>query len=106
MRAGVGISQASLFNEIGYEPHSELQWSIHHAQERFIIPCCGRRWGKSQSAGHWMTERLFQPDSWFWIIGPTYTLGEKEFRVVWDDLFNPKKLGLRHPKIRKGYNAR
>ncbi len=106
MQAGVGISQASLFNEIGYEPHSDLQWEIHRSQERFIIPCCGRRWGKSQSAGHWMTEKLFQPDSWFWIIGPTYTLGEKEFRVVYDDLFNPKKLGLRHPKIRKGYNAR
>ena len=50
-----------------------------------------------------MTERMFVPDSWNWIVGPTYTLGEKEFRVVFNDLF--MKMKLRHPKIRKGYNA-
>jgi hypothetical protein len=104
MQAGVGIDRQTLFNEIGYEPHTRAQMEIHTATERFLIPCCGRRWGKSRSAGHWMTEQMFVPDSWHWIVGPTYTLGEKEFRVVWDDLF--MKMKLRHPKIRKGYNTR
>jgi hypothetical protein len=106
LKAGTHIEQSRLFDEIGYSPHSALQQSIHDARQRFIVACCGRRWGKSQSAGHWMTERLFTPDTYNWIIGPTYSLAEKEFRVVYDDLFSPKKLGLRHPKIRKGYNVR
>jgi len=38
-----------------------------------------------------MTFKSFVPDSYNWIVGPTYKLGEKEFRVVWADY---KKLGL------------
>lgn len=38
-----------------------------------------------------MTHKMFIPDSYNWIVGPTYKLGEKEFRVVLDDF---KKLGL------------
>lgn len=55
------------------------------------MPCCGRRWGKSQAAGHRMTVKSFIPESYNWIIGPTYKLGEKEFRVVWHDY---EKLGI------------
>lgn len=102
--AGPNIDRRTLFNLVGYEPHSEAQQAIHDSTARFKIPCCGRRFGKSQAAGHWMTENLFEPDTWHWIIGPTYSLGEKEFRVVFNDLF--RKLKLRHPKIRKGYNVR
>ena len=32
-----------------------------------------------------MTYKMFVPDSYNWIVGPTYKLGEKEFRVVWKD---------------------
>lgn len=32
-----------------------------------------------------MTYKMFLPDSYNWIVGPTYKLGEKEFRVVWKD---------------------
>lgn len=104
MQVGAGIDRQTLWDKIGYEPHSEGQASIHASEARFMMPCCGRRYGKSQSAGHWMTENLFMPDTWHWIVGPSYSLGEKEFRVVWDDIF--RKLKLRHPKIRKGYNVR
>lgn len=49
-----------------------------------------------------MTAKMFVADSYNWIIGPTYTLGEKEFRVVYDDF---EKLGLlRHCK--KSYNKK
>jgi hypothetical protein len=38
-----------------------------------------------------MTYKMFVPDSYNWIVGPTYKLGEKEFRVVWKDF---EKLGI------------
>lgn len=87
------IDKYTLFERIGYKPHSDAQWEIHNATERFLIACCGRRFGKSQSFGHEMTTNLFIPDTMWWIVGPTYKLGEKEFRVVHDDLKKLKILG-------------
>jgi hypothetical protein len=46
---------------------------------------------------------LFLPDRRFWIIGPTYDLGEKEFRVVWDDLMVKKGLAA-DKRIKKSYS--
>lgn len=85
------ISRPALFEKIGYKPHSDNQWSFHNSEARFRIPCCGRRWGKSQAEGHELTLKMFMPDSINWIVAPKYVLGEKEFRVVWFDF---KKLGL------------
>jgi hypothetical protein len=85
------ISRKKLFKLLGYEPHSEEQWSVHDAKERFRVACCGRRWGKTTVFGHEMTLKMFVPDSINWIVGPEYGLGEKEFRVVWNDF---KKLDL------------
>lgn len=91
MRREALINKMTLFERLEYTPHSEEQWEIHNSNVRFKIPCCGRRFGKSQAAGHEFTYNLFIPDTTWWIVGPTYRLGEKEFRVVWNDL---KKLGL------------
>lgn len=95
------IDKETLFQKIGYDPHKH-QWSIHNSVARFRIPCCGRRFGKSQAAGHEITARMFVPNTYNWIIGPTYALGEKEFRVVYDDLVRKLKLGS---KIKKQYNV-
>lgn len=91
MRTEPNISREKLFKELGYEPHSREQWEIHKSDARYRVPCCGRRWGKSTWAGHEMTFKMFVPDSRNWIVGPDYSLGEKEFRVVHNDF---KKLGL------------
>jgi hypothetical protein len=85
------IDKDVLFEKLGYKPHSKGQWSFHNSKARFRVPCCGRRWGKSQAAGHEMTAAMFVPESINWIVGPKYVLGEKEFRVVWNDF---KRLGL------------
>lgn len=95
------VDKHELFDRINYHPHSEAQWEIHHSTARFIIPCCGRRFGKSQSVGHEITNKMFIPDTRWWIVGPTYKLGEKEFRVVWNDF---KVLGLLK-NCRKSYNV-
>jgi len=90
-RTEPAISREKLFKEIDYEPHSPEQWAIHRSDARYRVPCCGRRWGKSTWAGHEATYKMFMPDSYNWIVGPDYGLGEKEFRVVYNDF---KKLKL------------
>lgn len=102
MRKEAAIDKELLFEKIGYTPHSAEQWEIHNATERFVIPCCGRRFGKSQSVGHEMTYNMFIPDTTWWIVGPTYKLGEKEFRVVYDDF---KKLKMLDKFPSKNYNV-
>lgn len=102
MRTEAVISKEALFERVGYKPHSEEQQQIHDSHARFRVPSCGRRFGKSQAAGHEMTINLFVPESWNWICGPTYKLGEKEFRVVWNDL---KKLKLLDKCSTKTYNV-
>ena len=88
-----GIDKWTLFEKLGYEPHSEGQHNLHASSARFKIATCGRRWGKSLSAGMEFTANLFIPDTTWWIVGPTYKLGEKEFRVVHHNIINKLKLG-------------
>lgn len=49
--------------------------------------------------------KLFEPKKRFWIVGPTYDLGEKEFRVIWDDLIVNNALG-KDKRVKKAYNKR
>jgi hypothetical protein len=86
-----GIDMDSLFKAIGFEPHSPGQWDYCKSARRFNVPCCGRRWGKSIATGHRITHKLFMPETYNWIVSPTYKLGEKEFRIVYRDF---EKLGL------------
>lgn len=90
-QAEPGIDLESLFAKVGFKPHSPIQWEICRSTNRFNIPCCGRRWGKSLPSGHRMTYKAFVPESYNWIVGPTYSLGEKEFRIVYRDF---EKLNL------------
>lgn len=48
-----------------------------------------------------MTAKMFVPDSINWIVGPTYSLAEKEFRVTLNDF---KKLNLM-PHIKWSFNV-
>lgn len=97
-----GIDFPTLLEQISFEPHSSGQKDYLLSEARFNLPCCGRRWGKSQAAGHRMTYKMFNPDSYNWIVGPTYSLGEKEFRVVFRDF---DKLGLLK-YCKKAYNVK
>jgi hypothetical protein len=99
------ISKSAYFNRIGYEPHSEAQWKYHKSKARFRLPCCGRRFGKSTMAGKDLQPKLLRPKAMYWIVGPTYDLGEKEFRVVWDDMIIRMGLG-RDKRVKKAYNKR
>lgn len=99
-------TKLSLFKEIGYTPHSREQLECHISPSRFKIPCCGRRWGKTAFSGNEMTTALLdveKPESIYWIVGPNYSLGEKEFRVVYNNLVRKLHLGN---KIKKTYNVK
>ena len=93
------------FKQVGYQPHSAGQFEYHRSKSRFKIACCGRRYGKSTMAGKDAEVELFAPKKRLWICGPTYDLGEKEFRVIWDDLIIAQAMG-REKRIKKAYNKR
>lgn len=93
-----------IFDKIGFKPHSGKQFEIVRSTARFRILCCGRRYGKTYFGGNELTAALADPTDpgYYWIVPPTYPLGEKEFRVVYDNLV--RKLGFGN-KIKKQYNV-
>jgi len=86
------LSKDKFFELIEYVPHSIGQASYHKSKAKRRIPCCGRRWGKSLACGSDMAFEILKPDAWYWIVGPTYKLAEKEFRVIHD--IYTRRLGL------------
>lgn len=91
MRKQPEISRERLFEQLDYTYNGPVQQEMHENEARFRVAACGRRFGKSTWAGHEATYRMFIPESMHWICGPSYRLGEKEFRVVLNDF---KILGL------------
>lgn len=49
--------------------------------------------------------KLMQDKKRLWIVGPTYDLGEKEFRVIWDDIILGMGLG-RDKTVKKAYSKK
>jgi hypothetical protein len=82
----VNLNREKLWEMMGYEPHAG-QWLIHNSDARFKVATCGRRWGKSTSAVFDIIPDLFIPNQLWWLCGPTYELGEREFRVLWDAIY-------------------
>jgi hypothetical protein len=99
------VDKAALFAKIGYTPHSHGQFAFHASDARFRVACCGRRYGKSTMAGRDFEPRLFEPEKRYWIVGPTYDLGEKEFRVIWNDLIIGQQIG-KDKRVKKNYSKR
>lgn len=106
MHNTAAVNKEQLFRAVGYVPHPK-QWLYHLSDARFRTACCGRRFGKSTMAGRDLETRLMNPTrrERYWIVGPTYDLGEKEFRVIWDDLIVGKAMG-RDKRVGKVYNKK
>src|SRR6266566_3011260 len=90
------------FELIDYTPHSDGQWQFHNCNAKHRIACCGRRWGKSLAAANELSFAALKPDSVYWIVGPTYKLAEKEFRIVHQNF--TRKIDLRK-YLRVSYNT-
>jgi hypothetical protein len=100
----MALSKQKYFDLVGYKPHPK-QALFHASPARFRVPVCGRRFGKSHMASRDAGAELFLPKRRYWIVGPTYDLAEKEFRVIWDDLIVGQKLGL-DKRVKRAYSKR
>lgn len=96
------FSKFEYFARTGYEPHP-AQVEIHNATERFRVLSIGRRWGKTLLGGKevepcaFVMSRITGEAQTGWIVGPQYSDGEKEFRVVYDSF---RKLGIDKESIK------
>jgi len=89
------------FEQTGYDPHPG-QAEIHYTPARFKVVPCGRRWGKTLMGAKDHEPRTFVPNRYGdpqrgWIVGPTYTDAEKEFRIIYDSL---RRLGVDKTSIK------
>lgn len=98
------ISKPAFFRKIGYGPFAE-QNLFHESEARFRLASCGRRFGKSTMVARDREPTLFIPHMRGWIVGPTYDLGEKEFRVMWNDLIIGQGFG-KEKGVKRAYNLR
>lgn len=102
------FNREALWEKIQYHPHPR-QVLFHDSKARFRVAASGRRFGKSRMAAAEAEPELFRTHAdgsptKGWIIGPTYTLGEKEFAYMWEDIV--MKLGLGPHLKRKAYNIK
>jgi hypothetical protein len=85
------------FDFVEYDPHpgqmllhnppkGEYHFKHNPKGARFIVACCGRRFGKSYSAAREAEVVVTQPNKVVWIVAPSYNTSEKIFRIVYDEL--------------------
>jgi hypothetical protein len=98
------VDKPSFFEGLGYQPHSG-QKLFHDSNARFRVACCGRRFGKSTMAAYDRLTELFKPRTLGWIIGPTYDLASKEFKVMWESLMLDMKLQT-DKRVKGNFNVR
>ena len=78
-------------NNLHFPPNGEFDENHNPDGDRFIIACCGRRFGKSYSAAREAEVVLTQPNKVVWIVAPSYNTSEKIFRIVYEDMVIKKK---------------
>ena len=101
---GKVVDKAKFFRLIGYKPHPR-QVEFHKSMARFKVAACGRRAGKTYMTAKDIEPLLMVPDKRIWLVAPTYILGEKEFRVIWNDMIVKLEFG-KDPLIKKSYSLR
>lgn len=91
------VDELFLYDRMGWKPH-DGQVRIIESQVRNRVAACGRRFGKSEIGGHKLVQEALNTRlvksmledlgkrREFWIVGPTYTDSEKEFRIMWNEL--------------------
>lgn len=97
------INELPLYEKMGWIPH-DAQRKVILAPNRNRVVSAGRRFGKSEIGGHKLVQEALNTRlvktrledlgkrREYWIVGPSYTDSEKEFRVLWNKL---AKAGLR-----------
>lgn len=104
MPLNVSVDKPALFAKIGYDP-MDHQLDYHTVDKRFRVVCAGRRTGKSTMAGSDREADLLRPKNLGWIVGPTYDLASKEFRVMYDHFIIKMGLG-RDKRTKSNFNVK
>ena len=104
IQSGYNIDKPALFKMLDYNP-MDHQWKFHDCKKRFRCAVCGRRTGKTTMVAYDRVASLLVPKSLGWIIGPTYDLASKEFRMMWDSLIIGLDFG-NEKKVKKNFNIR
>lgn len=98
------FSRERIWEQIEYDPHP-TQMLIHESDARFKVPCCGRRFGKSTSAIADFWPDFLIPRGTYWLVGPTYELGEREFEVLVTQIQNVPAI-YNHPRTKISYSPK
>jgi hypothetical protein len=92
------IDKFKLFDMLGYQIKSPEVRRFHESTARKKMVIAAARSGKSYSAAMDVLTTILMPNTRVWVVGPNYTLAEKEFRYIHEMLvINRHKLGLPKP---------
>ena len=97
-------SKWKLFDMLGYKCNHQRVKDFHNSEARVKVAIAPRRGSKSYSAAHDVIPDILIPGGdqvrYHWIVGPNYSLAEKEFRIINEKLvLGRDKLGLPKPII-------
>ncbi len=63
-------------------PHSDGQREVLTAEQRFLVLCAGRRWGKSQIGAARALRHARNPKEIVWWVAPTYKVVKRGYEAV------------------------
>ena len=94
------IDKWKLFDILDYKVHHEQVREFHNSTARVKVCSAPRRSTKSYCSAKDVLSTILTPDTRTWIVGPNYSLAEKEFRYIHQDLvLKRNQIGLPKPKI-------
>lgn len=94
------IDKWKLFELLNYKTHHPSVRQFHNSTAQTKVCCAPARTTKSYSASYDMIADILIPETVNWIVGPSYTLAEKEFRYIHEALvIKGKDLGLPRPRV-------
>ena len=101
----IKLDKWKLFDLVGYKCHHPEVKNFHNAEVDDpavrVKVCTGpRRSTKSYSSSHDVFDQCLLPGKRIWIVGPNYSLAEKEFRYIHEALvLRRNAIGLPKPKV-------
>ncbi len=94
------IDKWKLYDRLGYKVYHPEVKRFHNSSAKVKVCTAPRRTTKSYSAAKDCLPDILRPGTRTWIVGPNYTLAEKEFRYIHEDLvINRDRLGLPKPRV-------
>ena len=103
------LDKWKLFEMLGYKVYHSSLRRFHDSEARIKVCCAPRRTSKSFSAAHDIILDILTPEidadgkyveKRYWVVGPSYSLAEKEFRYIHEALVLKRdKLGLPKPSV-------